>query len=58
MAENRYDAKERHRRERRDSWRFDEDMRFNAGVDARDRRFREEQKQREDLRRQHLMVTQ
>jgi hypothetical protein len=56
LAENRYDAKERYRRERRLEWHFDEDMRFNSEIDENDRRVRVEQKQREDLRRQHLVV--
>ncbi len=59
MADNRYEARERNRRERRRQWQFDEDMRFNDEVDAIDRRVHEEkQKQREDLRRQHLLVNQ
>jgi hypothetical protein len=58
MADNRYDARERHREERHRLRQFDEDMRFNAEIDARDRRAFEEQRQREELRRQHLLMTQ
>ena len=55
MAENRYEHKDRHKRERREQFRFDEDMRVNDEID---RRGLEEQRQREELRHRHVLVAQ
>ena len=49
MADNRYDARERLRKERRKQWLLDEELRQNAEIDARDRRALEKQRQRDEL---------
>ncbi len=58
MAENRYVDRERHRRERHQLHRLDEDMRQNEEIDAREKRAREEQRLRDEQRRQLLLIAQ